>query len=184
MIILLDLDGVCIDFVSPALRVFGHELDDIDWPLGEYDIAKAVGKDRDDFWNAIHSKGVEFWRNLKVYDWFEELFNELTRLGLVYFVTTPTNSPHSAAGKMLWLQDRYGSDFKDFVITHQKHLLSQSGVILIDDYDLNINNFERYGDGKAILFPQKWNRLHELNNCNRVKFVLEQLLKIQSGEAS
>ena len=184
MTILLDLDGVCIDFVSPALQVFGHELDDIDWQLGEYDIAKAVGKDHNEFWDAIHHQGVGFWRNLKAYAWFEELLYELRKFGQVYFVTTPTNSPHSAAGKMLWLQDRYGSDFKDFVITHQKHLLRQSGVVLIDDYDLNVDNFKKHGCGEAILFPQKWNRLHDLINDNRVDYVIEQLKQIQSGEAS
>ena len=184
MNILLDLDGVCIDFVSPALRIFGLEFDDLDWPLGEYDIAKAIGKDHHEFWATIHNQGVDFWRNLKAYDWFAELYEELLKFGHIYFVTTPTYSPHSAAGKMLWLQDIFGSDFKNFVITHKKHLLSQSGFVLIDDYDLNVDNFEKLGCGKAILFPQKWNSAHVLINDNPVDHVLEQLLIIQSGEAS
>ena len=183
MKILLDLDGVCVDFVSAALRIFGHEFEDTDWPLGEYDIAKAIGKDHGEFWSAIHKQGVDFWRNLKTFVWFAELYEELHKFGHVYFVTTPTDSPYSASGKMLWLQDRYGSGFRDFVITHNKQLLSRSGCVLIDDYDLNVENFKKHGHGKAILFPQKWNQNHELINVNRVDYVIEQLLKIQSDEA-
>ena len=178
MILLLDLDGVSVDFVTEACRIHGRDYDEGAWPAGEYDIAKVLGIDDDEFWEVIHSQGVDFWRTLKPYSWFPALHNALCSLGKVYFVTAPTHSPHSAAGKMLWLKDRFGDDFKDFIITRQKHLLSKSGSVLVDDCDHNIEAFERHGQGKGILFPQIWNSAYEHVNSDRVGWVMDRIRQL------
>ena len=165
MITLLDLDGVCADFVQSACRVHGRDFDEGSWPAGEYDIAKVLG--------------VDFWRGLEPYPWFERLYTELQRLGRLYFVTSPTDSSHSAAGKMLWLKDRFGKDFRDFIITRQKHLLSNTDCVLVDDCDRNIKAFERYGQGKGILFPQRWNSAYEHINDDRIAWVIDRIQRLK-----
>ena len=181
MILLLDLDGVSVDFVTEACRIHGRDYDEGHWPAGEYDIAKVLSIDDDEFWEVIHNQGVDFWRRLKPYSWFPALHNALCSLGKVYFVTAPTHSPHSAAGKMLWLKDRFGDGFKDFIITRQKHLLANIGCVLVDDCDHNIEAFERHGQGKGILFPQRWNSAHEHIHSDRVDFVIDRIQRLKSG---
>ena len=178
MITLLDLDGVSVRFVEAACRVHGRVFDEGTWPAGEYDIAKVLGINEDEFWEVIHRQGVDFWHGLEPYPWFERLYVELRRLGRVYFVTSPTDSSHSAAGKMLWLKDRFGNDFKDFIITRQKHLLSNTDCVLIDDSDRNIEAFERHGQGKGILFPQRWNSAYEHVNGDRVGWVMDRIRQL------
>lgn len=170
--IFLDLDGVAVDFVSAALQLFGRELCDAAWPPGQYDIADVLSMDRNSFWESVNGAGVDFWRNLQPYPWFEELYRELSKRGKVCFATSPTYSPHSAAGKMTWLKDRFGSDFKDFVITRRKYHLSRAGTLLIDDSDRNVREFIERGSGKAILFPQIWNSAHALITGDRLANVL------------
>ena len=184
MIIYLDLDGVSVDFVAKACRALGRDYDEGTWPAGEYDIAKVLGIGEDEFWEVIHSQGVDFWRRLKPYSWFPALHDALCSLGRVYFVTAPTHSPYSAAGKMLWLKDRFGNGFKDFVITRKKHLLSLAGSVLIDDCDRNISAFEKHGQGKGILFPQRWNSAHAHVNDDRVDYVMERIRRITGGFSS
>ena len=178
MTTLLDLDGVCVSFVKAACQVHGRDFDEGSWPAGEYDIAKVLGMDEEEFWESIHRQGVDFWRGLEPYPWFERLYAELQRLGRVYFVTSPTDSSHSAAGKMLWLKDRFGGDFREFLITRCKYLLSSAGSVLIDDSDRNIEAFERHGQGKGILFPQRWNSAYEHINGDRVGWVMDRIQQL------
>ena len=182
MIIYLDMDGVCVGFLEAACRMHGHDFDTESWPAGEYDIAKVLGIGDEEFWEVIHSQGVDFWRGLEPYPWFERLYTELQRLGRVYFLTSPTDSSHSAAWKMLWLKDRFGDSYKDFVITRQKYLLSSADSILIDDYDRNINAFESYGQGSGILFPQRWNSAYEHIHDDRVGWIIDKIEALQKTQ--
>jgi len=181
MNILLDLDGVCVDFVGAACRLHGRTFDETVWPPGEYDIAEVLGIGDEEFWEVIHRQGVDFWRGLEAYPWFVRLHRELQRRGRVYFVTSPSRSPHSAAGKMLWLKERFGETFKDFVLTRRKHLLSRADCVLIDDSDRNVREFERHGSGSGVLFPQRWNSGHGQAGVDRVGHVLKVIERIESG---
>lgn len=179
MIIYLDIDGVCVDLVSAACQLHNYHYQEEIWPAGQRDLHKVIGVAYDDFWNHIHQCGSNFWLGLKPYPWFERLYAELNKMGEVYFLTSPTNSPHCASGKMMWLKNRFGTDFNRFIITRHKHLFSFYGSILIDDYEYNIDNFEKYGGGKAILFPQKWNRAYEQVSCDRVNWVIDRIRQLR-----
>lgn len=172
---LLDLDGVSVDFVGTALRLFDLNLADISWPPGQYEIADVLGIDRNLFWENINAAGVEFWRGMAPYPWFEDLYRELSLRGKVCFATSPTYSPNSAAGKMAWLKDRFGSDFKEFIITRRKHHLSKPNAILIDDSDRNVRDFVQKGSERSVLFPQIWNSAYPLADGNRLEYVLKQV---------
>jgi len=171
---LVDSDGVCSDFVAAACRAHGREFDPDAWPPGEYDVAKVLGTTEDRFWRGIDRRGAAFWRELDEYPWFTRLHAELSRIGRIYFVSAPNHSSASAAGKVLWLQDRFGEGFQDFVLTREKHLLSRKGAVLIDDCDAVIEAFDK-GEGRGVLFPQVWNRNHWLAGADRVEYVLDQI---------
>jgi len=179
--IFLDLDGVAVGFVESSLRLFGRDFADIAWPPGQYDIAEALGMNRNHFWETVNAAGVDFWRQLEPYTWFDELYRELARRGKVCFATSPTHSPNSAAGKMAWLKDRFGSDFKEFIITRRKHYLSRSMTLLLDDSDKQVREFIRRGSGCAVLFPQIWNSAYPFIEGNRLQYVLTQIDAAISG---
>lgn len=163
-LIYLDMDGVCCDFVTASIRINGFDPDTViaDWATqykGEFYTYKVLGIELDTFWDRIGTGGTAFWRELDAYPWFESMYEELNRLGRVVFLSSPTRNPSCLAGKLQWLQDRFGKTFKEFIFTTNKDLLAHSGAALIDDYETNIQKF-RERDGNGILFPRVWNANH------------------------
>ena len=159
--IYLDMDGVCTDFITPAIEAHGLEpgatLDR--WARehpGEFYPFDVLDMEPDTFWGPLADLGEAFWVGLKAYEWFDEMFARLNRLGHVVFLTSPTQAPASVSGKLRWLQDRYGMGFQDFVFTTHKDRLAHGNAVLIDDYDVNVSRFVDRG-GMGVVFPQFWN---------------------------
>ncbi|MBN1663964.1 MAG: hypothetical protein JW943_10215 [Deltaproteobacteria bacterium] len=186
--IYLDMDGVCTDFASAGIQANGHEPSRVffTWDQsfrGEFHPYKVMGIDRDTYWNAIAQKGEAFWVNLREYEWYPELMNSLSRMGKVIFLTSGAYAPWSLSGKLKWLQYRFGHDFQSYIFTSAKYLLANPRSILIDDYENNVDEFRQNG-GKAILFPQIWNRNYEITD--RIGYTLESVTRtireIQSQE--
>lgn len=156
-IIYLDMDGVLADFVSPTLALFNRlDLIDSGWPKGEYSLEKVLGITTEQLWWAIDMVGVDFWAQLPIYPWALRLYRALELYGDVYLLSAPSSSPHSHAGKRLWMQQHFGESFNKYVLTRHKHLLSGENRFLIDDHDLNCSKFASAG-GAAVVFPQPWN---------------------------
>ena len=165
-VIYLDLDGVCVDFVSAALRANGYDPAEIFavWKrefLGEYTIQHVLGIPPQTFWTAVAALGAEFWVNLEEYPWFWELYNTLSETAPVIFLSSSTRAPATLSGKMQWLQNRFGETYRDYIFTPQKQQLASTEALLIDDYDRNVDDFNAAG-GRAIRFPQLWNRNHAI----------------------
>ena len=156
--IFLDMDGVCCNFVKGTCAVLGFDYNEVlnNWPLGTYDYSTVMNIGPKEMWEKIDSRGKLFWRELQEYSWFEDLYDALKEIAPVYFLTSPAWNPDCAEGKLHWLQDRFGEDFRDYVLTHHKFLLSKKRSILIDDSPAQCDKFTG-GDGRAILFPQPWN---------------------------
>lgn len=162
--IYLDMDGVCVDFVKKVCTLYGlpstryHQLM-LDWPYlhpFEWNIEVILDTSEYNLWKMIDDAGIDFWRDLVPYNWFKFLYDELSAIAPVYFLTKPSRNPDCVAGKLLWLQDRFGPKFRDYIFTPHKHLLAQSGTVLIDDKISSIKSFNtHYGHG--ILFPRPWN---------------------------
>ncbi len=150
--ILLDMDGVIVNFVEGANKV--HYKTPIIW--NRWEAYKDAGLTTSDFWEKITNKGERFWYELEPYPWANELINILTRqFGLnIIFCSTPAKDGYSAAGKMHWLEKYYPTYAGDFILTPRKDILSNSGCIMLDDSDDNINAYS----GDRILFPQPWNK--------------------------
>lgn len=155
MIIYLDMDGVCTDFVGDACELFGGDCLDLydNWPKGVWDIDEALGLPR----GAVKEKivdndlGFEFWSEMSRYPHFKSLYKMLTSYSRVVFLSDPGFNQECATGKVVWLQKQFGSDFSDYILTPHKDLVRQDGI-LIDDNQENCDMFE-----KSILFPQPWN---------------------------
>lgn len=156
--IFLDMDGVVCDFISAAFRVHGSEFNPATYPRGEWSIAKVLGITETQFWEKIDAVGEDFWPGLVKYPWAEELIACVERhVGPNWsFCTTPSRAHFSSSGKVLWIQEEFGSRFRRYHIGEDKHHFAQSQHLLIDDSTANCQKFTGAG-GHAILFPQPWN---------------------------
>jgi len=151
--IFLDMDGVCTDFVKGALTLFDRM--DLYGKVDAYlPYMESFDVSVHDFWKHIDAAGSGFWRNLEPLPWYEDMHTRLSELGKVVFLTSPARATHAASGKVAWLFDRYGADFRDFILAPEKHYCSHwPSSLLIDDQDKNVERWER-----AVLFPQPWNK--------------------------
>ncbi len=171
--ILLDMDGVLVDFFGATLALHGRE-DLLDrWPAGEWDMARVLGLDGRDFWDPIAEAGASFWIGLEWYPWADELLELCEEVGGFVIATSPSRDPASAAGKMHCLRERFGKKFRDYMIGPHKALMAGCGMVLIDDRDTGVASFRAAG-GRALRFPQLWNADHALA-ANPLEVVREQL---------
>jgi hypothetical protein len=175
--IYLDMDGVCVDFVTAAIEAHGFDAHTIleKWDkeyAGEFVPHKVLGLEADTFWDHLASLGEPFWIDLRPYAWFEELLAALKTYGHVVFLSAPAWAPCCVSGKLTWLQSRFGHPFQDYIFTPHKGRLAHSRAVLVDDYDPYIDAFTQRG-GTGVLFPQIWNtRAHV---TNRLESVLEEV---------
>ena len=177
--LLVDMDGVLVDFVTAALRL--HDRLEVleDWPAGEWDMPEAMGISSPEFWGSISEAGADFWASLEPYPWCDELLELVQSTGPWCILTSPSGDPFCAAGKITWLQKRWGRGFRDFLIGPPKWICARPDQLLIDDNDTNIDNFRDRG-GHGILFPQPWNRNHGLVE-DRMGYLREQLQQAVSA---
>jgi len=162
----VDIDGVLADFVGMACRVH-HRMDVTEhyatMAPGEYDTFKLLGMTKSDFWHAIHRHGETFWAILEPYPWAYELISlcQSVARGNVALVTTPSESPYSAAGKLQWIERHFPELHNSYYLCHDKSKLAARGRLLIDDNDDNCSAWSAAG-GVAFLWPQPWNQKHGL----------------------
>ena len=166
MNILLDMDGVLVDFVGGCIEAHGSvekASDQVaynfwrDWKSAwsrKFEWGDESMTDFE-FWSAC--SGGDFWRSLKPYSWTVEFYSELRKIAPVKIVTSPRyEDPECFAGKLHWLKAHLGIEPSDVVFASKKWLLNGNGNILIDDHDDQFDNFISHG-GDAIIFPQPWN---------------------------
>lgn len=177
MIIYLDLDGVCTNFIKSCIKA--HNLSYTDtvekWKrdyLGVFSAFKVFGIDNSQFWKAIEKEGESFWSDMEAYSWFKPLYENLTQVGDVVFLTSPSQSPKSHSGKIKWIQKQFNQNFKDYIITPRKELLASPNSVLIDDCPKNIERFKNAG-GQVILFPQFWNSTEDITD--KISYVMDSL---------
>lgn len=164
--IYIDIDGVCADFITAALKKHRKE---IDWSKheGEYDLAKILKISNTQFWSPLNS--IDFWTSIKPYKSLYKFLDELYKLDQdLYFVTSPAQQNAFYLGRYIWFKDNIKLHFDltdkkspQLIIIKDKHLLvNDIDDILIDDNDSNIKNWNSAG-GIGILFPQYWNDMWE-----------------------
>jgi 5'(3')-deoxyribonucleotidase len=162
MIVLMDMDGVLVDFVGGICRAHGRE-----WPyhdrknLGEYDTAKVIGMAPEKFWRPCNRQ--EFWEQLEWTEDGTEILDAAEKLlgpENVYLLTSPTISAGAYAGKFAWVEQNLPHYKRRLLMGACKHLCALEGTVLVDDSDKNVEDFRRAG-GEAILVPRPWNANYE-----------------------
>jgi hypothetical protein len=159
-VIILDLDGVLVNLHYGLLRTFPEFsllFDTLERPVP---------------WNWM---GHDIWKKLPS-TWWEALpwTSEGRRIldlcegvGEVCLATSPSESPAAAYGKMLWIEQHLPEYLGRCQIGGCKHLLGQTGRVLVDDSEENIEKFTSRG-GTGILVPRPWNANHELDTLDHV----------------
>lgn len=156
----VDVDGVVADLHSALARIHGWDLSK--WPDGEYTAEDAWGLTTEQLWSPPEIATSEFWANLPLTPWADELMEIVkSRFNRIAFMTQCTGTAGCAAGKWEWMDRRFPSIPR--CVVDQKRWLASPGAVLIDDSDGNVQMWQRYG-GDAVLFPRVWNRLFEQKN--------------------
>ena len=155
--ILLDMDGVLVNFVGGMMSALGKP-----WPydkkksLGVWNVEKLWGLEDDEFWAPCNYS--DFWAEL---EWLEdgrrilEICEKYVGRENVYISTSPSLSPNAWKGKAEWLQKHMPEYHGRVLMGSCKEILAPVGV-LVDDYDRNVQRFRDNG-GTAVPVPRPWN---------------------------
>lgn len=158
--ILLDLDGVIVDFLAGAMEMMNVAYDKKYKPSeyvdlhGKFGINDLYGVSEKEFWEVL-SYDDRFWENLRPTPYGEKLFYWLKGIAPVTICTAPNLDPECASQKLRWLKKHLKVDIRDVVMCTKKYLLAGNGI-LIDDNSKNCDEFTKAG-GEAILVPSEWN---------------------------
>ena len=161
-IIFLDMDGVLADFITAALKLhFGKAWRKVmdAWPKGVYETYKHMGLTVETFWDKINAAGTEFWANLPLFEWTEDLIEVCRSFGSICLLSAPSQHVSCVHGKLQWIQRVLGKKFRDFVLTPRQHkqLLAAPGRYLVEDSEQNAAEFMEAGGSGTIIIPQPWN---------------------------
>lgn len=184
MRILLDMDGVLVNFVKGVCDLWevSEEKLRTHWEIGTWDLVAPLGKTIDtpltksDFWIALENR-PQFWAGLEEMSWLDSLLNLAGED--FHIVSAPGGCASSYRGKIQWLKRRFGNRFDRFAITPYKHLFARPDALLIDDKDENVETFVRAG-GHGIIFPTYHNSKHA-HRDTPLAYVSEQLDRIRAS---
>jgi 5'(3')-deoxyribonucleotidase len=174
-----DLDGVIANFVDGAIEAAAL-------PLTHDDVARwnffEPYMSQEHFWTCIHAH-TYFWEDLPVYPWAHELVEALRSFGDVVFCSDPSHDDEAASGKIKWLKRHgfIGRCSQSFVLTAEKWRLSMQNTVLVDDSNINCQNFamRMEAEGEAIVFPQRWNDMLGHATVDPVAVVVGRLKSIE-----
>lgn len=158
-VVLLDVDGVLADFVTPVLaeinaRTGGeYTYEEINgWDIyAALNVDPTVGRLVD---NVIQQPG--FCAGLREYPGVAKFLELLRERADVIAVTAPFEGAHWIGERLTWLADR-GFSKRDIVFTNRKELVR--GDYLIDDKASTVGTWEDVHPlGRGILYNRPWNR--------------------------
>ncbi len=142
-----DMDGVLVDFEGGYEKLTGIDL------KGEF-------KKGDDFWDPIKVAGVGFWAGLKwmpdgqkLWDYIKPLKPEI--------LSAPSREESSRIGKAVWVKYKLPGTKLILRYAKQKQQLATPESILIDDRQVNIDQWEAAG-GIGILHTSADNTISQL----------------------
>jgi hypothetical protein len=168
--IFLDLDGVCCFWEKSAAKTLGIDLEDKkirEQVKNGKRLESFVGGD-EVMWPKIDKEGPEWWENLEKLPWADDLIELAKSSGKDFcFLTSPSNNPDCASGKIKWIKKHLGDDFKNFLIGKQKHMCASPNSILIDDDKKKCKKFEDYG-GHSFLWPHSLKLIDKDINIDEV----------------
>ena len=155
--IYLDLDGVICDWKGKVCELLNIDQNDSearnilrkDAMLCGYKFQTTAYID-----SIVEEKGYEFWRNLELLPWAEDLWKMVNSLDRkVYILSNPGHFHDAAHAKLDYIWDKLGT--RNYILTKHKYLLANSESILIDDMKHNIKKFSLNG-GKTYYWPNQY----------------------------
>ncbi len=163
MKILLDLDGVLVDFVGGACKAHGRPnpyAEPLVATAGRYGMDEIWGMGAAKFWKPL--KDPKFWEGLEFMPDAEvllEVCEQAVGAENVCLLTSPSLGSGPVLGKANWIGKRMPGYRLRFLIGSAKTFCAHSGSVLVDDSDHNVDAFRNAG-GHAVMVPRAWNRLH------------------------
>jgi len=165
--LLLDMDGVIVDFAYEALRVLGQEgLYERPEHLGKCKfINHLMGESDETFWKKLKGD-TKFWTNIPPtpeFDYVMKFIEQTFTVERTCICTSPAlwNYKDSVEGKLLWL-DKYAPEYKPKIMfTRNKEYAASDDALLVDDVRRNIKSFQE-NKGHGIMVPRPWNHLYKL----------------------
>lgn len=164
---LLDMDGVIVNFYRSYVA-----LQELPWP---WDDPKNLGIFHVKDWkpNGFHAKpwSEDFWINLP---WMEDGQEILSMCEKTFgqqnicLLTNHTGCSLSASGKIKWVEKHLPQYSSQLLLGQNKNFASNYNRILIDDYDLNIKNY----NGPTLLVPRPWNSRHHITTVPFMELAL------------
>ena len=142
-----DMDGVLADFESGYEELTGVDL------KGEF-------KKGDDFWDPIKVAGVGFWAGLKWMPDGQKLWDYLKPFNPI-LLSAPSREQSSRIGKHVWVKHKIPGTKLILRYASQKQELATPESILIDDRQVNIDQWEAAG-GIGILHTSTANTIQQL----------------------
>lgn len=163
--LLLDADGVLLDFARPAMRRCGLDTRML-YPRGEYSIAAIAGLTESEFWQRVDYP--EFWRTVNPYEGCVPFLRELWDLCGKHSVSIRacTRSSWNAAAfvpaRVAMLDSLRRAAMMDPIPIYiaycgGKGIFGGPGRLLVDDDPRNVADFEA-GGGRGLVVPMPWNR--------------------------
>lgn len=159
-VILLDLDGVAVNFIAGALPLIHeitgrlHHHDDVD----QFMIEKALGLDAEQTAALYKRVADEGWcRGLPAYDGAKEGVEALQAFADVIPVTLPFDSPFWVREREAWVLEHLGIPREKVHHTHEKWRVV--GDALVDDKVSHLVSWkEKHPHGRAVLFKRRYNQ--------------------------
>ena len=162
-LILIDIDGVVYNYVDHLLNNYFAHLGKTQEDITDYNMTQSLGIDKSEFWKVCDSADGVFCDG-DLYPWAQNLVDLCKRFSpSIAFCSNPGNNPKHWAEKKCFIDKFFNG--MPLITTQNKEALSLDGVVLIDDFEKNYNNFNK-GTGICILFPRYW-------NMNRVKPMID-----------
>lgn len=158
--ILLDVDGVLIDFVAGAARVHGKDPSTVK----NYHFWPEWGLSDDEFWSPL---AFDFWANLDPYPEAQELLQICTEAvgkDNILLVTSPCNTVGCLEGKKASLAKHFSGYHSSFMSPKARCLMAHKEMLLIDDNVETCGKFHGAG-GNTIKYPRPWNTWKAWNGC-------------------
>jgi len=153
----VDMDGPLTDFFGASADLFDKDMDE--YPKGNYSPFEFLGVNEEEYWQLVEKIGAKFWLDMKPAAYGSNIWQAVKSLNPIV-LTSPAKHCSSSEGKVLWLQNEFGEDFRDYILCPSQHKqrLSRPGVMLIDDSELNIKQWRARG-GLGFLWPCYGNSL-------------------------
>lgn len=147
--ILLDMDGVLVDFAKGVFDLTGLPRPERLW----WDFVP------NESWALM---GYDFWAGLDPYPEFTrivEAAEEKVGPDNVALLSSPIETRGCLEGKKEWVRKHLPEYQRRLILAPCKEFCARPQSILVDDYEGNIQKFTQAG-GWGILVPREWNMLY------------------------